>query len=144
MRVCVRSVETYLQLYHKLTTRMAKGDETLPTSNGRSRSRRWLIYVLLLHGAIVSCSNYFKRFEWPSTIFEYALCTVTNCQLNVTGICTQVGALYPQISKNAQVWTELTELLETEKFKILAVNKLSGLIQIPWVVFKVVFFLYFR
>ncbi|KAF9073967.1 carboxypeptidase S [Rhodocollybia butyracea] len=114
------------------TTRMAKGDGNLPTSNDRSRSRRrWLLYVLLIHGAIVSCSNYFGRFEWPSALFEHALCIVTSCQLNATGICTQVGALYPQISKNAQVWTELTELLETEKFENLAVNKLSGLIQIP-------------
>lgn len=51
--------------------------------------------------------------------------------VNAAHFCPQVTALYPQSSVNAETWTEFGELLETEKFKTLAIEKLSGLIQIP-------------
>lgn len=48
-----------------------------------------------------------------------------------TSPCPQVGALYPQSAKSADVWAELGQLLRTDEFQELAIGKLSGLIQIP-------------
>ncbi|KAJ3847607.1 hypothetical protein EV368DRAFT_50867 [Lentinula lateritia] len=65
--------------------------------------------------------------------FDITVDDVTSWTRNVNAaqFCPQVTALYPQSSVNAETWTELGELLETEKFKTLAIEKLSGLIQIP-------------
>ncbi|KAJ3715986.1 carboxypeptidase S [Lentinula raphanica] len=49
----------------------------------------------------------------------------------VAKVCPQTDALYPQNAKNTGTWTQFGDLLETDTFKTLAIDKLSGLIQIP-------------
>ncbi|KAF5392274.1 hypothetical protein D9757_001555 [Collybiopsis confluens] len=45
------------------------------------------------------------------------------------GMCTQVDALYPQ--QNDHAWKKFGELLDSKEFQELAIDKLSGLVQIP-------------
>ncbi|KAF9070931.1 carboxypeptidase S [Rhodocollybia butyracea] len=115
-------------------------DDHLPTptssNNARSNKKgRYLLYAILVPcfvlGAFVSSrSNYPSFVEWGTKINQ----AVSRCHQNTdnaAGVCVQARVLYPQSSKNAEVWTEFGKLLETDAFKTLAIDKLSGLIQIP-------------
>ncbi|KAF9070917.1 hypothetical protein BDP27DRAFT_1446637 [Rhodocollybia butyracea] len=69
---------------------------------------------------------------WPTSCFVLlsSLCAPITLASR-TGVCSQVDALYPQNSKNAEAWTEFGKLIETNAFKSLAIDKLRGLIKIP-------------
>ncbi|KAJ3842030.1 carboxypeptidase S [Lentinula raphanica] len=64
-------------------------------------------------------------------LFTTGLATLHNQDGVAAEICPQTDALYPQNAKNTGTWTQFGDLLETDTFKTLAIDKLSGLIQIP-------------
>ncbi|KIK62590.1 hypothetical protein GYMLUDRAFT_164647 [Collybiopsis luxurians FD-317 M1] len=103
-----------------------------------TRTRRYLACAVLLpcflFGAFVSSRSSSlglgEKFQFAaSRVFSHA--SWCHNVSTAKGTCTQVDALYPSSSKNADTWKELGEQLGTEKFKKLAIGKLSGLIQIP-------------
>ncbi|KAJ4480108.1 carboxypeptidase S [Lentinula aciculospora] len=114
----------------------------LPTSVnlGSPRAKRLAYLTLtlksicsLLAGLFISLQIGHYALELGKRFDLVAADTVASwtVDVNTAGVCPQVSALYPQNSDNAETWTEFGELLETQKFKELAIEKLSGLIQIP-------------
>ncbi|KAE9390692.1 carboxypeptidase S [Gymnopus androsaceus JB14] len=88
----------------------------------RPRSRYHLYALLLipclLLGSLAGHRRYYYAISNPDIDFS-------------ASSCAQVDALYPQSSKNTDLWEEFGQMLGTDEFKELAIGKLSGLIQIP-------------
>ncbi|KAJ3990126.1 hypothetical protein F5890DRAFT_1399401 [Lentinula detonsa] len=87
----------------------------------------------LLIGIYISFSLGRSALDWGKTLDSFAngAAILPTQELDTARLCPQVSALYPQSSKNAGIWTNFGELLDTEGFQQLAIEKLSGLIQIP-------------
>jgi Gly-Xaa carboxypeptidase len=103
-----------------------------PQSSKSLWTRRLLIGVLIvpcfLLGTFISSHwNDYRVFQLLTTAnrqCHHAASTNNN-------VCAQVGPLYPSSSKNAETWKDFGKELEKKRFKELAIERLSGLIQIP-------------